>query len=49
MTSLFTESNPLTHKRTSCLREIGNGLSSKEIASKLYLSNGLCVTIRVLL
>ena len=30
MTSLFTV----------VLREIGNGLSSKEIASKLYLSNG---------
>ena len=48
MTSLFTESNPLTHKEQVVLREIGNGLSSKEIASKLYLSNGLCVTIRVL-
>ena len=40
MTSLFTESNPLTHKEQVVLREIGNGLSSKEIASKLYLSNG---------
>ena len=49
MTSLFTESNPLTHKEQVVLREIGNGLSSKEIASKLYLSNGPCVTIRVLL
>ena len=40
MTSLFTESNPLTHKEQVVLREIGNGLSSKEIANKLYLSNG---------
>ena len=32
MTSLFTESNPLTHKEQVVLREIGNGLSSKEIA-----------------
>lgn len=40
MTSLFTVSNPLTHKEQVVLREIGNGLSSKEIASKLYLSNG---------
>ena len=29
MTSLFTESNPLTHKEQVVLREIGNGLSSK--------------------
>ena len=36
MTSLFTESNPLTHKEQVVLREIGNGLSSKEIAGKLY-------------
>ena len=40
MTTLFTESNPLTHKEQVVLREIGNGLSSKEIAEKLYLSNG---------
>lgn len=40
MTSLFTDSNPLTHKEQVVLREIGEGLSSKEIAEKLYLSNG---------
>lgn len=40
MTSLFTESNPLTHKEQVVLREIGNGLSSKEIAGNLYLSDG---------
>ena len=37
MTTLFSESNPLTHKEQVVLKEIGNGLSSKE---KLYLSNG---------
>ena len=36
----FSESNPLTHKEQVVLKEIGNGLSSKEIAEKLYLSNG---------
>ncbi|BGE82529.1 response regulator transcription factor [Staphylococcus petrasii] len=40
MTSLFKEANPLTHKEQVVLREIGEGLSSKEIAEKLYLSNG---------
>lgn len=40
MTSLFNESNPLTHKEQVVLREIGNGLSSKEIAEKLFLSDG---------
>ncbi|MBO1199946.1 response regulator transcription factor [Staphylococcus simiae] len=40
MTSLFTESNPLTHKEQVVLREIGNGLSSKEIADNLFLSDG---------
>lgn len=40
MTTLFKESNPLTHKEQVVLREIGNNLSSKEIAEKLYLSNG---------
>lgn len=40
MTSIFKESNPLTHKKQVILREIGEGLGSKEIADKLYLSNG---------
>ncbi|WP_154835047.1 response regulator transcription factor [Staphylococcus pasteuri] len=40
MTSLITSTNPLTHKEQVVLREIGNGLSSKDIANKLYLSNG---------
>lgn len=41
MTSLITYTNPLTHKEQVVLREIGNGLSSKDIADKLYLSNGI--------
>ncbi|MDU9351128.1 response regulator transcription factor [Staphylococcus warneri] len=40
MTSLITYTNPLTHKDQVVLREIGHGLSSKDIADKLYLSNG---------
>ena len=40
MTTLFKESNPLTHKEQVVLREIGNNISSKEIAEKLYLSDG---------
>ncbi|UJB23348.1 response regulator transcription factor [Staphylococcus hominis] len=40
MTTLFKESNPLTHKEQVVLREIGNNLSSKDIAEKLYLSDG---------
>lgn len=40
MTTLFKESNPLTYKEQVVLREIGNNLSSKEIAEKLYLSDG---------
>lgn len=40
MTSLLKESNPLTHKEQVVLREIGEGLGSKEIADKLYLSDG---------
>ena len=40
MTTLFKESNPLTHKEQVVLREIGDNLSSKEIAEKLYLSEG---------
>ena len=40
MTTLFKESNPLTHKEQVVLREIGNNLSNKEIAEKLYLSDG---------
>ena len=45
MTTLFSESNPLTHKEQVVLKEIGNGLSSKEIVEKLYLSNG---TVRII-
>lgn len=41
MTSLFKEANPLTHKEQVVLREIGEGLSNKEVADKLYLSNGI--------
>ena len=40
MTTLFKESNPLTHKEQVVLREIGDNLSSKEIEEKLYLSDG---------
>lgn len=40
MTTLFKESNPLTHKEQVVLSEIGDNLSSKEIAEKLYLSDG---------
>lgn len=40
MTTLFKESNPLTHKEQVVLREIGDNLSSKEIAEKLYLLDG---------
>ena len=40
MTTLFKESNPLTHKEQVVLREIGDNLSSKDIAEKLYLSDG---------
>ena len=38
MTSLFKEANPLTQEQV-VLREI-EGLSNKEVADKLYLSNG---------
>lgn len=40
MTTLFKESNPLTHKEQVVLREIGDNLSSKDMAEKLYLSDG---------
>lgn len=40
MTSMISNMNPLTHKEQIVLREIGLGLSSKEIANKLYLSDG---------
>lgn len=40
MTSLLTDSNPLSHKEQIVLNEIGAGHSSKEIADKLFLSNG---------
>lgn len=41
MTTLFKESNPLTYKEQVVLREIGDNLSSKDIAEKLYLSDGI--------
>ena len=34
MTTLFKESNPLTYKEQVVLREIGDNLSSKDIAEK---------------
>ncbi len=37
MTSFFVDKNPLTPKEQIVLREIGNGLSSKEISEKLSL------------
>ena len=40
MTTLFKESNPLTHKEQVVLREIVYNLSSKDISEKLYLSDG---------
>lgn len=40
MTSLLTDSNPLSHKEQIVLNEIEAGHSSKEIADKLFLSNG---------
>ncbi|MBO0380241.1 response regulator transcription factor [Staphylococcus hominis] len=40
MTTLFKESNPLTYKEQVVLREIGDNLSGKDIAEKLYLSDG---------
>ncbi|KIX91058.1 transcriptional regulator [Staphylococcus microti] len=40
MTSLLQYKNPLTEKEQLVLKEIGRGLTSKEIAETLYLSNG---------
>lgn len=40
MSSIFTERNPLTLKEQTVLKEIGNGLSNREIAKALFLSNG---------
>lgn len=40
MTSLLQYKNPLTEKEQLVLKEIGKGLTSKEIAETLYLSNG---------
>lgn len=40
MTSLVAERNPLTPKEQQVLAKIGEGLSSREIAQKLYLSDG---------
>ncbi|HEI9377934.1 TPA: response regulator transcription factor [Staphylococcus aureus] len=38
--TLMTSLNPLTPKEQIVLREIGNGLSSKEISEKLFLTDG---------
>lgn len=40
MTSMFKDRNPLSPKEQLVLKEIGNGLSSKEISKELYLSDG---------
>lgn len=40
MTTFFSEKNPLTPSEQLILKEIGNGYSSKEIADKLYSSDG---------
>ncbi|WP_086428598.1 response regulator transcription factor [Staphylococcus cornubiensis] len=40
MTSFVTERNPLTDKEQQVLKAIGKGLTSKEIAQTLYLSDG---------
>lgn len=40
MTSMFKYRNPLSPKEQLVLKEIGKGLSSKEISKELYLSDG---------
>lgn len=40
MTSMFKDRNPLSAKEQLVLKEIGKGLSSKEISKVLYLSDG---------
>ncbi|MFV5938062.1 response regulator [Mammaliicoccus sciuri] len=40
MTSMFKDRNPLSSKEQLVLKEIGKGLSSKEISKELYLSDG---------
>lgn len=40
MTTIFSERNPLTEKEQRVLKEIGKGLSSREIAETLYLTDG---------
>ena len=40
MTTLFKESNPLTHKEQVVLREIGDNLSSKDIAENFIFQMG---------
>lgn len=40
MTSMFKYKNPLSPKEQLVLKEIGKGLSSKEISKVLYLSDG---------
>ncbi|WP_323703147.1 response regulator transcription factor [Mammaliicoccus sp. Dog046] len=40
MTSIFKQKNPLNPKEQLVLKEIGKGLSSKEISKVLFLSDG---------
>lgn len=40
MTSMFKYKNPLSPKEQLVLKEIGKGLSSKEISKELFLSDG---------
>lgn len=40
MTSIFNQKNPLNPKEQLVLKEIGRGLSSKEISKVLFLSDG---------
>ncbi|MFS1663745.1 response regulator [Streptococcus sp. zg-JUN1979] len=40
MAGYFTQQNPLTHQEQTLLRAVAKGLSNKEIAKELFLSNG---------
>lgn len=40
MTSMFKDKNPLSIKEQLVLKEIGKGLSSKDISKELFLSDG---------